>query len=42
MCGTLYSSAKSDNVVSQLASLVMPEFQNTVATASRNGIANIE
>src|SRR5713101_6603802 len=37
--GTLYSSVKSASAVSQFASLVVPEFQKTVATASRNGIA---
>ena len=38
--GTLYSSEKSSRVVSQLASLVMPEFQNTVAIAARSGSAS--
>src|SRR5712691_7765347 len=37
--GTLYSSTNSATAVSQFASLVMAEFQNTVARASRNGIA---
>ena len=39
MSGTLYSSTKSATAVSQFASLVIAEFQNTVATASRSGIA---
>src|SRR5258708_3540517 len=37
--GSLYSSVKSSIAVSQLASLVMAEFQKTVATASRRGTA---
>src|SRR5213594_3438929 len=38
--GTLYSSANSATAVSQFASLVMAEFQNTVATARRKGMAS--
>src|SRR5213596_3565299 len=37
--GTLYSSTNSATAVSQFASLVMAEFQNTVATARRKGMA---
>src|SRR5437899_10358114 len=39
--GSLYSSTNSATAVSQFASLVIAEFQNIVATASRNGIARI-
>src|SRR5207237_10074025 len=38
--GTLYSSTNSATAVSQFASLVMAEFQNTVATARRKGMAS--
>src|SRR5258708_32520307 len=37
--GSLYSSTNSTTAVSQFASLVIAEFQNTVATASRSGTA---
>src|SRR6266581_6956878 len=37
--GTLYSSTNSATAVSQFASLVIAEFQNTVAIARRSGIA---
>src|SRR6266581_1120469 len=37
--GSLYSSTNNATAVSQFASLVIAEFQNIVATASRNGIA---
>jgi hypothetical protein len=40
--GTLYSSVKSAIAVSQFASFVMAEFQNTVATANRSGTASTE
>ena len=40
--GTLYSSVKSAIAVSQFASLVIAEFQNTVATANRSGTASTE
>src|SRR6516164_4136223 len=38
--GTLYSSSNRDSAAFQSASLVIAEFQNTVATASRKGIAS--
>src|SRR5215467_3363254 len=38
--GTLYSSVKSSMVVSQFASFVMAEFQNTVAAPMRSGSAS--
>src|ERR1700724_408167 len=38
--GTWSSSVKSASAALQSASLVMPEFQNTVATARRSGTAS--
>src|SRR2546426_5887065 len=38
--GTLYSSVKSSTVVSQFASFVMAEFQNTAAAPTRSGNAS--
>ncbi len=40
--GSLYSSLKRTTAVFQFASLVIAEFQNTVATATRNGRASTQ